>query len=417
MTSLPFEGSWAAGCFEIRYIAKTAGQLELHLWCEAQDGSGREPLPGSPFPVLVSEGPPHPVGSFVKEAEASKQGSGIVAGEHVVLRPQVHDQYHNATSAPDGALTAVLDSPGNPGEILEPPKLRSGMGTYELILEPLKSGEHSVHIRLHGEEISGSPVSFYVSPAAPNSQKCYLSRPADAEPTLINQPCDILLTTHDKYGNQLDRGGVRVDAKAAGVAATACTVEDHKDGTYTIRLTAGAPGEVKVTARIDSVEIRTLSVFFVREREQVASGSDAKGSAAGEIKEGGGLDEELTEGPSAAPATAAAPTAPPTMLEEEIGAVPAMAPSPAAAAVKKVDKAAKAKAKPDRRMSVEGKDLAELAERVSEAAAEVVPAAATPAAAPAAEKAKKSPKEGAGKKPKKSPKDGGKGKKKSGEAA
>jgi len=258
-----------------------------------------------------------------------------------------------------------------------------------------------VHLKLFGEEITGSPVSFYVSPSVPNSQKCYLSRPPDAEPTLINQPCDILLTTHDKYGNQLDRGGVRVDAKAAGVAASACTVEDHKDGTYTIRLTAGAPGEVKVTARIDSVEIKTLSVFFVRELEN---------------NKGGGGSAEGEEG---APAMAPGDESVPQTGEVEAQA-PAMAPAPAAsseanaAGGKKGEggKAAKTKREKEdpkkRRPSVsEGGDG-----RESPAPDADAPAAATVAAAPdavpdAAPKPKKSPKEG-GTKPKKSPKGGGK---------
>lgn len=43
-------------------------------------------------------------------------------------------------------------------------------------------------------------------------------------------PIPIVATLVDKYGNRLDRGGVRVDAKALGAAATS-TVEDRKDGT------------------------------------------------------------------------------------------------------------------------------------------------------------------------------------------
>ena len=300
MESIPFEGAWVGGgSYELRYMPQIAGPQELHVWCEVGQAEGREPLPGSPFSVHVSEGGPSPVGSYVREAEASKQGGGIVAGEHVILRPMVHDQFGNATAAPEGSLTAVLDSPGNHGEKLDPPKLRSGLGTYELILEPLKSGDHLVHILLYGVEITGSPVSFKVLAAQPNAPKCYLSRPPDAEPTLINQMCDVKLTTHDKYGNQLERGGVRVDAKAAGIAVSTCTVVDHKNGTYTISLTAGAPGEVKVTCRVDSVDIKTLSVFFVREKEVAAEGKDEGKAEEAAGGEGGGGGEEAEAAASA----------------------------------------------------------------------------------------------------------------------
>ena len=190
--------------------AQQAGQLELHLWCE-QEGGTREPLPGSPFPVHVNEGGASAVGSFVREAEAGNKGGEqkIVAGEHVSLKPQVHDQFGNPTSAPEGALTAVLDSPGHEGEALENPKLRSGLGTYEVIVEPLKSGQHSVHILLYGQDITGSPVSLRLAQFGPPGE---VLPSTSEEPTLVNHQCGTL-TTHDKHGNQLDRGGVRVDAK------------------------------------------------------------------------------------------------------------------------------------------------------------------------------------------------------------
>ena len=77
-------------------------------------------------------------------------------------------------------------------------------------------------------------------------------------------PIPIVATLVDKYGNRLDRGGVRVDAKALGAAANT-VVEDRKDGTYLITITAGAPGEVKLTVRIDSVELTpTMTVTVVR---------------------------------------------------------------------------------------------------------------------------------------------------------
>ena len=142
---------------------------------------------------------------------------------------------------------------------------------------PLKSGQHSVHILLYGQDITGSPVSFYVSPSSAHPGKCYLSR-ASEEPTLVNHQCEITLTTHDKYGNQLDRGGVRVDAKAQGVAAGQCTVEDHKDGTYTIRLTAALRGEGCGAGRF--VDLKPYSVMFVREQLAGPGGDASKGAHA-----------------------------------------------------------------------------------------------------------------------------------------
>lgn len=235
--------------------------MELHLWAEKKDGSAEErtPLPGSPYAVMVSEGNASAAGSFVGEAEAGKQGSGFVAGENIVLRPQVRDPYGNPATPVEGALSAEHVKPGTVGtwELLAPPKLKGGVGSYEVVIEPTKAGLHNVHIKLDDQDINGSPVSFTVAPAAPSSSKCKLMRavPPEDSPLIEKSPIAIIATLFDRYGNQLDHGGVRVDAKASGVGVSGAKVEDNKDGTYAITLVAGPPGEIKVTVRIDGNDL------------------------------------------------------------------------------------------------------------------------------------------------------------------
>ena len=187
---------------------------------------------------------------------------------------------------------------------LEAPKMRGGIGSYEVSLEPVKAGVHVVHLRLGGEEISGSPVSFKVVPGAPSVSKCYITKPSHQ--ALEKVPYPIVVTLVDKYGNQLDRGGVRVDAKALGAAASA-QVEDRKDGTYLINVTGGAPGEVKLSVRIDSVEL-TPNISFTVARTAAA---EAPGSAEGTEGAAPGA-AEVAEGAEAtlAPARAVEGAAP-----------------------------------------------------------------------------------------------------------
>ena len=68
-------------------------------------------------------------------------------------------------------------------------------------------------------------------------RRCKLTRaePPESEPLLEKTPIAIRATLFDKYSNQLDHGGVRVDAKASGVGVSGAKVEDNKDGTYAIR--------------------------------------------------------------------------------------------------------------------------------------------------------------------------------------
>lgn len=70
---------------------------------------------------------------------------------------------------------------------------------------------------------------------------------------------------------------MRVDAKASGVGVSGAKVEDNKDGTYTISLTAGPPGEIKVVVRIDGNDLPPYLLTVQRAPESAdASGMMAK---------------------------------------------------------------------------------------------------------------------------------------------
>lgn len=282
--SLPFTIDLTpSNVFQIRYVAQTAGAMDLHVWAQVQDRDERVPLPGSPFQVFVSEGKADADGSFVAEAEASKQGAGFSAGENVILKPQIRDAFGNPSTPAEGLLTAEHVKPGIAGvEELPPPTLKGGVGSYEVHIEPVKSGTHNVYIKLDGVNISGSPVSFNVDPAAPSSNKCKVERsvPPEQEPIMEKQPIHIIVTLYDKYGNQLDHGGVRVDAKASGIGVSGAKVEDNKDGTYTISLVAGPPGEIKVAVRIDGNDLPPYNLVVQKNPNKEDASAGAVGDGA-----------------------------------------------------------------------------------------------------------------------------------------
>lgn len=64
-----FSGSWGErpGTYVITYVAKTAGNTDLHLWREPLDGDphGREAFPFSPYSLHVMPGTPDPSMSYV----------------------------------------------------------------------------------------------------------------------------------------------------------------------------------------------------------------------------------------------------------------------------------------------------------------------------------------------------------------
>ena len=204
----------------------------------------------------------------------------LSAGERLTCKVQLHDEYGNCAPVvlgmrDDDELIATLDSPIGPipltvkqtmveegqntrqgGKKTEKTTVTQAVGAYEIVSPELaRAGEHTVTISLHGEEIKGSPIEFVVKPAAPIATKSWLQLQGTP---VVNEETVILLQLVDKYGNYLERGDVRVDAKAYGAKASDCAVTDQENGQYLIKLVAAVPGEYKVQARLENAELNLL---------------------------------------------------------------------------------------------------------------------------------------------------------------
>ena len=258
--SMGFKGSPDANGdkFEISYVAQQAGGFNLHVWCKFVDGGQQlHRLPGSPYEVTVSEGQASASGSFIRGADAIREMGEIQAGHEISLQPQLRDQFGNASSASENALVVTLDGPGGT-QRLPVRAHRASTGAYEVSHSPELQGKYQLHVKLHEEPICDSPVSFSVTSGSASGTKSRLVPPT--EPFCVQGQCEVILEAIDKFGNKLSRGGASVGARAQGNAASACTVEDRLDGTYTIHFSQNAVGDCKITARVDNVEVSPIIV-------------------------------------------------------------------------------------------------------------------------------------------------------------
>lgn len=289
--SMPFEGKWVEGFYVIQYVAQKAGNYSLHAWC-TPSGAERERLPGSPFNLTVKEGQAHASGCFIKGARAlreqQKTDGPSPAGQEITLHPQLRDQFGNPASASEGSLTASLEGPFTDEMDLNVRAMHSGIGSYEVTHTPEIQGEYTMHIRLNGVPISDSPVAFSVRCGAPNGAKSHLIMPT--EQFFVGSPIEIILQAVDKYGNKIDRGGANVSARAAGNAASACTVDDNQDGTYTIHFSQNAVGDCKVIARIDNMELAHLLVT-INKKEDKGGKTGRPAKADGDISDRSGTPQ------------------------------------------------------------------------------------------------------------------------------
>lgn len=113
LPSMPFEGLWIDGQYEIRYVAQKAGDHQLNIWADTNGTGDRDLLPGSPFAMHVVENDPAPASSNIGYPQEEKKS--LYAGEKLVVRPQLRDQYGNAAAAsPLSSITALLEAPDGP---------------------------------------------------------------------------------------------------------------------------------------------------------------------------------------------------------------------------------------------------------------------------------------------------------------
>ncbi len=352
--SMKFEGTWLSDeQLEIRYNASQAGDFELHVWCHPDGTEQREWLMGSPFPVRVSGVRASPSGSFLGGVDAyarpmlerhdslgalntsgmsfdgsdgSPGGSGgagspngspgrspsrrvakftpkLAAGERLLLRPQLRDEYGNASFAQPGALVALMESPE--GEYPLQTKQLTSLGLYELSVELQLKGLHVLHVRLDGEEITGSPFAFTVTPGAPVGSKSRIIRPTI--PTIINQQCAIVLETVDTFGNSVDVGGANVAARALGTGVSPCEVNDNMDGTYLVTFTSTVVGECRVIVRLgDGAQQKEMAPVAVQFEKKAGSSGSGMDGAVGETD--GALVPTDVDGAEQASAASAAAT-------------------------------------------------------------------------------------------------------------
>ena len=306
--SMKFDGIWLDGeQYQMNYMGQSAGDFELHVWCHPDGTEARKWLQGSPFPVRVLGVRASPAGSFLggrqdcndaeqqqdvpesnsqiasnspTQASASKRRSQrlpkLGAGERLVLRPQLRDEYGNASFASENALVASMESPE--GEVDLPVKQLSGLGRYEIAYEVQVKGVHSVHVRLDGENITGSPFTFMATPGQPVAHKSRIIKPNNA--SIVNTPCIITLEAVDVFGNPIDVGGATVVARALGTGVSGCDVADNEDGTYHVTFTSTVVGECRVIVRLDNKEMNPVTVQFEKEKEGTEVGAEAEAAPA-----------------------------------------------------------------------------------------------------------------------------------------
>ena len=278
-----------AAVVELKATVTKAGSFDLYLYAEMDRvyewGRVWAPsrlLHGAPFSLRVAAEPLPSLETSRAVMERIGLDASITAGERQQITVTLADQYGNSIEdAFDDQLPPQLvarhvvpaeggsadQSSGN--DWLGAPKRHerpTGTVVYVWDVVPTTAGSHEIQVSLMCREMT--PIRFSVHPASAYCPRCTI----EVDPTgwlldgrpihLCSFPCEVHITLYDRFNNRLDHGGVRVDARARGVGASACLVNDNRDGTYTVVFIKSAPGDVRLDTRVDGYELRPLVVGF-----------------------------------------------------------------------------------------------------------------------------------------------------------
>ena len=144
-------------------------------------------------------------------------------------------------------------------------------GSGVLLVRIYRAGEHLVHVRLGAVELPGSPVRVRVSAAHVSAQASYVAHDAlraaaeekarafaiaaPAAPVSVQEALLTVLTA-DEYHNAIYVGGAAVGAKMSGPGACCTSVDDHRDGSYTVGWAAALSGTYRLSVLVNGAHIR-----------------------------------------------------------------------------------------------------------------------------------------------------------------
>ena len=171
---------------------------------------------------------------------------------------------------------------------------RGGQTTYDIRYDAHLAGTHQMYIKLDGQHIIGSPLSFYVQPDRPEPTLCKLHPPPD--PLYPDLPHVFTLVTFDRFHNKCVTGGLILTNRLQIIKQnvhdqTALMPNNHSfvtvdqgDGTYHLILQTTMPCSLRLMVNLDknlgnnSGELPGLMVQVVPDLERPDSGRGSDGS-------------------------------------------------------------------------------------------------------------------------------------------
>lgn len=226
------------GTYTLSYTPVTAGTDTIAF------ALGGTPINGSPYTSVVAPGAASAANS---DANVPNGTSGTATTITISLR----DAYGNMTPGAAGSLAVSIggaNAGATPSSITD-----NGDGTYSLSYTPAVTGTDSISIRLGGVEISGSPYSSVVGPAALSAANSTAVVPNGT----AGSATSLTISVRDTLGNLVAgrAADLSVAVGGANAGAVVSSITDNGDGTYTLFYTPATAGTDAVVITLGGTAI------------------------------------------------------------------------------------------------------------------------------------------------------------------
>ena len=225
------------GTFGVTYLVKKAGKYRVSVCLHGQ------PIACSPFVVEVAAGMASD-DRFCSLTTAPTHASSCVASGPGLETPTAGSPATFILTACDefGNQRAIG---GDPFEVqLKGPMTTRGVvddrgdGTYLVTYKSTQGGKHAVYVRVHGQDIQGSPFLVNVKPSETDSGNCVVSQ-RGAPLFIAGEGYVFDIISKDGFGNRRTTGGDHFDVAVKGIEGDVIlsdSVIDNGDGSYTAEL-------------------------------------------------------------------------------------------------------------------------------------------------------------------------------------
>ncbi len=199
-------------------------------------------LNASPYTSTIGAGNASPASSTATVPDGT-------AGEPTDIVVQARDANGNPLTTGGEAVRITVAGANTAGPIVAADQ---NNGTYRASYTPTAAGNDEVTITMNGTQISGSPFTSTVGPAALDAANSTATVPAGT----AGSATTIVVQARDAYGNPLTTGGATVRVTVSGAnSAGPLTAAYSGSGTYTTSYTPTAAGTDNVAITINTIAL------------------------------------------------------------------------------------------------------------------------------------------------------------------